>query len=145
MLKIFEKSPESAEPVPYLFHFNSPSDPRAEANVIKTLLSKLIADVKSNDPSLPKPASGAATPVGAGGAVVSASTFDPKATAARLFNDDALKGDIALQQSLLKADRNLYQMYMEGRKTKPDTMSDTIFNSHSRRPGTYTHLTRPTN
>ncbi|KAI0518566.1 hypothetical protein F5B22DRAFT_71064 [Xylaria bambusicola] len=129
MLKVFEKSAESAEPVPYLFHFNSPSDPRGEANAIKTLLSKLIADVKSNDPSLPKPASGAATPVGAGNSTVSASVSDPKSAVARLFNDDALKGDIALQQSLLKADRTLYQMYMEGRKTKPDTMSDTNFNT----------------
>ncbi|RYC54810.1 hypothetical protein CHU98_g11396 [Xylaria longipes] len=134
MLKIFEKSAESTEPVPYLFHFNSPSDPRAEANVIKNLLSRLLADTKSNDPSLPKPSSGAATPVGAGSgssaAMAFASTANSKPTASRLFDNDALKGDIALQQSLLKADRNLSQMYMEGRKTKPDSMSDTSFNAH---------------
>ncbi|KAI0859368.1 hypothetical protein F4860DRAFT_483272 [Xylaria cubensis] len=134
MLKIFEKSAESAEPVPYLFHFNSPSDPRAEANVIKNLLSKLLADAKSNDPNLPKPSSGVATPVGAGngssGSMALASTVNSKPTMARLFDDDALRGDIALQQSLLKADRNLSQMYMEGRKTKPESMSDTNFNAH---------------
>ncbi|RWA03805.1 hypothetical protein EKO27_g11299 [Xylaria grammica] len=134
MLKIFEKSAESAEPVPYLFHFNSPSDARAEANAIKNLLSKLLADAKSNDPNLPRPASGTATPVGAGGgssaAMAFASTANSKSTAARLFDDDALKGDIVLQQSLLKADRNLSQMYLEGRKTKPDSMSDTNFNAH---------------
>ncbi|KAI1300755.1 hypothetical protein F5Y03DRAFT_363434 [Xylaria venustula] len=134
MLKIFEKSPESAEPVPYLFHFNSTSDPRAEANAIKNVLSRLLADVKSNDPSLPKPVSGAATPVGAGSAgstaTTSVGTADTRATVARLFDDDALKADITLQQSLLKADRNLSQMYMEGRKTKPDSMSDTNFNAH---------------
>ncbi|KAI0402992.1 hypothetical protein F4802DRAFT_573325 [Xylaria palmicola] len=134
MLKIFEKGVESAEPVPYLFHFNSPSDPRAEANVIKNLLSRLLAEVKSSDPNLPKPSSGAATPVGASSsgsaAMAFASTVNSKSTVARLFDDDALKGDIALQQSLLKADRNLSQMYMEGRKTKPDSMSDTNFNAH---------------
>ncbi|KAI1108563.1 hypothetical protein F5Y14DRAFT_456907 [Nemania sp. NC0429] len=134
MLKIFETNPESPEPVPYLFHFNSPSDPRAEANAIKNLLSRLLADAKSNDPSLPKPSSGVATPVGpAGGgsaAIASASTANSKSTAARLFDDDALKADIALQQSLLKADRHLSQMYMEGRRTKPDSMSDTSFNAH---------------
>ncbi|KAJ2973771.1 hypothetical protein NUW58_g8852 [Xylaria curta] len=134
MLKIFEKSAESVEPVPYLFHFNSPSDPRAEANAIKNLLSKLLADAKGNDPNLPRPASGAATPVGVGGsssaAMAFASTVNSKTNVARLFDDDALKGDIALQQSLLKADRNLSQMYMEGRKTKPDSMSDTNFNAH---------------
>ncbi len=127
MLKIFEKSAESAEPVPYLFHFTSPSDPRAEANVIKNLLSRLLADVKSNDPSLPKPSSGTATPVGAGSG---GSAANSKFAVTRLFDDDALRGDIALQQSLLKADRNLSQMYMEGRKTKPDSMSDTNFNAH---------------
>ncbi|KAI0423594.1 hypothetical protein F5Y09DRAFT_207501 [Xylaria sp. FL1042] len=134
MLKIFEKTAENAEPVPYLFHFNSTSDPRAEANAIKNLLSRLLADVKSNDPGLPKPASGAATPVGAGSGGSATMTFagaaDSRAMVARLFDDDALKGDIALQQSLLKADRNLSQMYMEGRKTKPDSMSDTTFNTH---------------
>ncbi|KAI0876343.1 hypothetical protein GGS24DRAFT_498925 [Hypoxylon argillaceum] len=133
MLKIFEKSAESAEPVAYLFHFNSPSDSRAEANAIKNLLSRLLVDTKSNDPSLPKPSSGVATPVGAGsggsGTMAFANTANSKSNAARLFDDDALRGDIALQQSLLKADRNLSQMYMEGRKTKPDSMSDTSFNA----------------
>ncbi|GAP92199.1 putative transcription initiation factor TFIIH subunit 1 [Rosellinia necatrix] len=134
MLKIFEKGAESAEPVPYLFHFNSPADPRAEANVIKNLLSRLLADAKSNDPNLPKPSSGAATPLGAGGSgsatMAFANTVNSGSAAARLFDDDSLKGDIVLQQSLLKADRNLSQMYMEGRKTKPDSMSDTSFNAH---------------
>ncbi|KAI1126587.1 hypothetical protein F5Y10DRAFT_211100 [Nemania abortiva] len=133
MLKIFEKGPESAEPVPYLFHFNSTTDPRAEANALKNLLSRLLADAKSNDPNLPKPSSGVVTPVGAGSsgsaAMAFASTANSKSAVARLFDDDALKGDIALQQSLLKADRSLSQMYMEGRKTKPDSMSDTHFNA----------------
>ncbi|KAI1178160.1 hypothetical protein F4777DRAFT_128118 [Nemania sp. FL0916] len=134
MLKIFEKGTESPEPVPYLFHFTSPSDPRAEADVIKNLLSQLLADAKSSDPNLPKPSSGAATPVGTGNsgsaAMAFASTANSKSAVARAFDDDALKGDIALQQSLLTADRNLSQMYMEGRKTKPSTMSDTNFNAH---------------
>lgn len=134
MLKIFEKGAESAEPVPYLFHFNSPTDPRSEANVIKNLLSRLLADAKSNDPNVPKPASGAAIPVGSGasasGSMAFANAANSKAAVARLFDDDALRGDIVLQQSLLKADRTLSQMYMEGRKTKPDSMSDTSFNTH---------------
>ncbi|KAI1825174.1 hypothetical protein F4861DRAFT_502661 [Xylaria intraflava] len=134
MLKIFVKSAETAESVPYLFHFNSPSDPRTEANAIRDLLSRLLADAKSNDPNVPKPSSGVGTPVGAGssGSALTAATntANSKATVARLFDGDSLKGDIALQQSLLKADRNLSQMYMEGRKTKPDSMSDTSFNTH---------------
>ncbi|KAI2642005.1 hypothetical protein GGS21DRAFT_285982 [Xylaria nigripes] len=133
MLKIFERSAENAEPVPYLFHFNSPSDPRAEANAIRDLLSRLLADAKSNDPNVPRPSSGAATPAGTGSGsapITAANNTNSKATGARLFDGDALKADIALQQSLLKADRNLSQMYMEGRKTKPDSMSDTSFNTH---------------
>ncbi|KAI0595778.1 TFIIH p62 subunit domain-containing protein [Biscogniauxia sp. FL1348] len=135
MLKIFEKAPGAAEPTPYLFHFNSNSDPRAEANAIRDLLSRLIAGAKTNDPSVPRPAAaGTATPPGAGGsgsgAMAFASTAVSRATTAHLFDNDALKNDIALQQSLLKFDRNLAQMYMEGRKTKPESMSDATFNTH---------------
>lgn len=132
MLKVFVKSTDAPEPVPYLFHFNSPSDPRAEANAIKGLLSKILADLKSNDPSVPRPSSGAATPVASapGSAATNAAAASAGSSVARLFDDNALKSDIVLQQSLLKADRNLSQMYMEGRKTKPESMSDTSFNTH---------------
>ncbi|KAI1210523.1 uncharacterized protein F4807DRAFT_421757 [Annulohypoxylon truncatum] len=131
MLKIFDKPPGSADPTAYLFHFNSPSDPRAEANVIRDLLSKLLVEVKNNDPSIPRPA--AAPSGGSGGSgsgsMAFASTVNSKPTKAHLFDDEALKNDIVLQQSLLRADRNLSQMYMEGRKTKPESMSDTTFNT----------------
>ncbi|KAI1780589.1 hypothetical protein F4818DRAFT_396175 [Hypoxylon cercidicola] len=128
MLKIFDKPSKSSEPVPYLFHFNSASDPRAEANVIKDLLSRLIAEAKNNDPNVPRPAS---TPAGgsASASIALANAASSKPTSARIFEDDALKNDIVLQQSLMKADRKLFQMYMEGRKTKPDSMSDTVFNT----------------
>ncbi|KAI0884811.1 uncharacterized protein GGS22DRAFT_200482 [Annulohypoxylon maeteangense] len=130
MLKIFDKPPGSSDPSTYLFHFNSPSDPRAEANVIRDLLSKLLVEVKNNDPSVPRPAA----PSGGSGGSASASiafanAVNSKPTKARLFDDDALKNDITLQQSLLRADRTLSQMYMEARKTKPESMSDTTFNT----------------
>ncbi|KAI1649505.1 uncharacterized protein F4817DRAFT_330573 [Daldinia loculata] len=128
MLKIFDKPSENAEPVAYLFHFNSPSDPRAEANVIRDLLSKILAEAKNNDPSVPRAATTSAG--GSGSASMTfANTAVSKSAAARLFDDDALKSDIALQQSLMKADRNLSQMYMEGRKMKPDSISDATFNT----------------
>ncbi|KAI1323852.1 RNA polymerase II transcription factor protein [Xylariaceae sp. FL0255] len=132
MLKILVKSSASADPVPYLFHFNSPSDPRAEANVIRDLLSILITTAKSDDPSLPKAAQAAAGESGANGsaAMTFASAALSKPTNALLFDDEALKNDIKLQQSLMSSDRNLTQMYMEGRKTKPESMSDTTFNTH---------------
>ncbi|KAI4863681.1 hypothetical protein F4820DRAFT_426217 [Hypoxylon rubiginosum] len=127
MLKIFERVDDS-ESTPYLFHFNSTDDPRAEANAIKDLLSKLIAEAKNNDPNVPRPAS---TPAGGGGSssMAFANAAVSKPTSARLFEDDALKNDITLQQSLMKADRRLFQMYMEGRKTKPESMSDAVFHT----------------
>ncbi|KAI0145306.1 hypothetical protein GGR57DRAFT_304399 [Xylariaceae sp. FL1272] len=135
MLKIFDKPPEAPEPVAYLFHFNSPADPRAEANIIRDLLSKLLANAKASDPSVPKAASGSGTPVAAASGNGSAAmTFANAALAkpspARLFDDEALKSDIDLQMSLMNSDRQLTQMYMEGRKTKPDSMSDATFNAH---------------
>ncbi|KAI1076494.1 hypothetical protein F5B20DRAFT_555343 [Whalleya microplaca] len=128
MLKIFEKPPGASEPVSYLFHFNSTSDPRAEANVIRDLLSRLLAEAKSNDPNVPRPAAASAGDSGSSSMAFASATVS-KPAAARLFDNDALKNDIALQQSLMKADRNLSQMYMEGRKTKPESMSDATFNA----------------
>ncbi len=126
MLKIFEKPAGGGDPVAYTFHFNSSSEPRTEANDIKDLLSRLIAGTKSNDPTVPRISAAA----GSGSAAMAfASTATARqATTARLFDDEKLKTDIALQQSLMKADRNLFQMYMEAHATKPENMSDATFN-----------------
>lgn len=137
MLKIFEKTAGVEEPTAYLFNFNSTVDPRGEANAIKELLSRLLADLRSNDPNVPRPNASAAagtsaTASGAGsgsGSMAFASAANAKPPSARIFDDGQLKSDIALQQSLMKADRNLHEMYMEARATKPDTMSDATFNA----------------
>lgn len=137
MLKIFEKAAtEGADPVSYLFHFNSNADPRAEAKAVKELLSRLVTDSRSNDPSVPRPSAAAAAATGSNGgggsgsaAMTFASAANSKPAAARFFHDNQLKNDIVLQQSLMKADRTLHQMYMEGRTTKPETMSDATFNT----------------
>ncbi|KAL0940650.1 TFIIH p62 subunit domain-containing protein [Colletotrichum truncatum] len=141
MLKIFEKPPDATEQVPYLFHFTSP-DARSEANAIKDLLSRLLADVRSNDPNVPKPAgtpnphangSNGATPSGSGGSgsgsMAFASSVNSKPSNARWFDDAQLKGDIELQQSLMKKDRTLHQTYMDARATKPESISDAAFNA----------------
>lgn len=125
MLKIFEKPAGGGEPVAYTFHFNSPSEPRAEANEIKDVLSRLIAGAKSSDPSVPHPTASSGS---GSGAMAFASAATAKTAAARLFDDEKLKTDIALQQSLMKADKNLFQMYMEAHATKPENMSDATFN-----------------
>ncbi|KKY37306.1 putative tfiih p62 subunit domain-containing protein [Diaporthe ampelina] len=124
MLKIFVKDPNTdGDPVPYLFHFNSSDDPRAEANVIKDILSRLITEVRNTDPSVPKPA----TPAPTNGTPVNAP--DPKATAAFLFDDNHLKLDIELQQALLRKDGELHKTYMDARATKPDSIGDAAFNN----------------
>lgn len=134
MLKIFEKPPSSAgDPVPYTFQFNSPEDPRAEANAIKDVLSRLLTEVRNNDPSVPKPATpapAAATgDAGTANAVANA-TANAKAAAAYLFDDDHLRLDIELQQALLRKDGDLHKTYMDARATKPDSINDAAFNNH---------------
>lgn len=148
MLKIFEKIPGTeGEPTSYLFHFNSPTDARSEANVVKDLLSRIIADSRVNDPSLPKPISTAGTPQPDGGtpatgrakaadaggglsaAMSFANTVAAKPAAERWFDDNQLKVDIELQQSLMKKDKTLHQTYMDAQKSKPESISDAAFNS----------------
>jgi transcription initiation factor TFIIH subunit 1 len=127
MLKIFEKSPDAAEAVTHVFNFNSPSNPRGEANAIKDVLTGLISAIKSNDANVPKPNGvGSAS---AAMAIASAVTSKPASGAGRWYDDAQLKADIELQQSLMKKDPALHRTYMESRRTKPDTISDSQFNS----------------
>ncbi|KAJ0387389.1 hypothetical protein COL922a_002435 [Colletotrichum nupharicola] len=141
MLKIFEMPPDATDQVPYLFHFTS-EEARSEANSIKDLLSRLLADIRSGDPNLPKPAGtpnphsngGNSTPnPGAGGSgsgsMAFASSVNSKPSTTRWFDDAHLKGDIELQQSLMKKDRTLHQTYMDARATKPESISDAAFNA----------------
>lgn len=127
MLKIFEKSPDAAEPVTHTFNFDSPSNPRAEANAIKDALTNLISTVKADDPSVPK-ANGTG-PTSAAMSIASAVTSKPASGTARWYDDAQLKTDIELQQSLMQKDPALRRTYMESRRTKPDTISDSQFNS----------------
>ena len=125
MLKIFEKSPDAAEPVTHLFHFNSATNPRGEANNFKDALTNLIAAAKANDASVPR-ANGVAP---ASAAMAIASAVKSGTGANRWYDDAQLKTDIELQQSLMKKDPALHRTYMESRRTKPDTISDSQFNS----------------
>ncbi len=127
MLKIFEKSPDAAEAVTHVFNFNSPSNPRGEANAIKDVLTNLISAIKTNDASVPKP--NGAGPASAAMAIASAVASKPASGAGRWYDDAQLKADIELQQSLMKKDPALHRTYMESRRTKPDTISDSQFNS----------------
>lgn len=122
MLKIFEKSPDAPEPVTHLFHFNSPTNPRGEANAIKDVLTNLISAAKATDASVPRPN-------GASPAMAIASAIKSGSLTSRWYDDAQLKTDIELQQSLMKKDPALHRTYMEARRTKPETISDSQFNS----------------
>ncbi|KAH6990373.1 hypothetical protein BKA56DRAFT_666947 [Ilyonectria sp. MPI-CAGE-AT-0026] len=138
MLKIFEKTSEAAEPVTYLFHFNT-AEAKAEAKAVKDLLSRLLAETRSGDAGVPKPtapsAGDSSTPnanggSGSGSASMSfASAANPNPSSLRWFDDAQLKSDIELQQSLMRNDTSLHQTYVEAMQTKPDSISGPAFNS----------------
>ena len=137
ILKLVEKAPGAVEPTNYMFTFTS-AEARPEADAVKDVLSRLLQEVRSGDPAVPKAASSTGTPtangtpnkaVSASGSMAFASSVNAKPSAARWFDDAQLKSDIALQQSLMKADRNLNQTYMDARTTKPDSISDAAFNT----------------
>ncbi|PSR83113.1 TFIIH p62 subunit domain-containing protein [Coniella lustricola] len=126
MLKIFERpSNQGADPTTYLFHFNSPDNARPEANAVKDVLSRLMADLRATDPAVPKPAADMA-PVtnGTPTPVVNAKS----AAAARLFDDNHLVMDIELQASLLKLNAELHQTYRDALANKPDSIGRAQFN-----------------
>lgn len=137
MLKIFEKAPDAADSTTYLFHFNT-SEARTEANSVKDLLSKLLADARGNDAGVPKPSTpgpaGSSTPNGANGGSASgsaafSSTANAQPSSSRWFDDNQLRNDIELQQSLMRKDSRLHQTYVEAIQTKPDSISGTAFNT----------------
>lgn len=127
MLKIFEKVANAPESVTHLFHFNSPGNPRGEANAVKDVLTNLISALKAGDANIPKANGSGAT--SAAMAIASAVTSKPGSVNAKWYDDAQLKTDIELQQSLMKKDPALKRTYMESRRTKPDTISDSQFNS----------------
>jgi len=123
MVKIFEKGADGAEPTPYLFHFNSPTNPSEQASAIKDLLSKLIADAKANDGSVGRLDGGPAADA------MALARAANKTASAQLFDDSRLKTDIMLQQGLMREDKALARVYLKARETKPASMSDTAFNT----------------
>ncbi|GAB0132012.1 hypothetical protein EsDP_00000462 [Epichloe bromicola] len=134
MLKVFEKSDKGSEPATYLFHFNT-SEAKLEAKAVKDVLSEILADLRSNDSSVPRPNGGTSIAGAAGGGSVSSSMAFANAvnsqsgSSQRWFDDSQLKNDIELQQSLMKKDKSLHQTYVEAMSTKPESISGPAFNT----------------
>jgi transcription initiation factor TFIIH subunit 1 len=134
MLKVFERPrTQGGDSTSYLFHFTSPGeDARTEANAVKELLSRLLAEARGDDPGLPKPANPEqAGANGAGGGASAAMSFasavNSKPSALRWFDDSMLKADIELQESLLRKDEVLEGVYNDARESKPNSISDAAF------------------
>ncbi|KAI5457250.1 hypothetical protein BGZ63DRAFT_417010 [Mariannaea sp. PMI_226] len=137
MLKIFEKPPDAAEAVTYLFHFNT-AEAKVEAKAIKDLLSRLLTEARGGDAGVPKPtvpgtdgppapnANGGSGSASASMAFASAVNSNPSL---RWFDDAQLKNDIELQQSLMKKDTSLHQTFVEAMQTKPESITGAAFNS----------------
>lgn len=123
-MRIIEKPPSATDAVNHQFAFNSPSNPRGEANAIKEVLTKLISIIKANDPNVPKP-----NGTGTSAAMAIANAVSSKPGAMRWYDDAQLKADFELQQRLLSSDPALKSTYLESRRTKPDTISDSQFNT----------------
>ncbi|KAK1242451.1 hypothetical protein MKX08_005263 [Trichoderma sp. CBMAI-0020] len=135
MLKIFEKSESGNDPVTYLFHFNT-QEAKAEAQAIKDLLSRLLADLRSTDANVSKLGAATAAPAANGDGSASASAtlgssngINSQSMSPKWFDDSQLKTNIELQQSLMKKDKSLHQTYMSAISTKPDSMTSAAFNS----------------
>ncbi|PNP37908.1 hypothetical protein TGAMA5MH_10007 [Trichoderma gamsii] len=135
MLKIFEKAESGNDPVTYLFHFNT-QEAKAEAQAIKDLLSRLLADLRSTDANVSKLGAATAAPAANGDGSASASAtlgssngISSQSMSPKWFDDSQLRMNIELQQSLMKKDKSLHQTYMSAISTKPDSMTSAAFNS----------------
>jgi transcription initiation factor TFIIH subunit 1 len=127
MLKFSVKSSDAPEPAAHTFQFTSPTNPRGEANAIRDVLSGLISSVKASDPAVPAVNGAGGAPAAL--AIASAMNSKVKPGAQVWYDDSQLKVDIELQQSLMRKDPSLHQTYDEARRTKPETISNTQFNS----------------
>lgn len=129
VLRVVEKpKAPGAEPAAYPFQFTHGTEARNEADAIKDILSQIIAELRGDDPTLPKPAK-AANGAGVAAAMAMASAVNSKHLPFRWFEDDMLKADVELQQSLMKKDKSLAQIYNEAKLSKPDSLSDASFNN----------------
>ena len=132
MLKVFAVPSDApgTEAITYTFLFTAETNARAEADVFKDVLSARVNAGKAGTPSqtsTPVPANGAP---GVSAAMAIANAVTSAAVSKSPWDDDnRLKGDVELQQSLLKADPTLQRMFMESLHTKPETLSSGQFMS----------------
>ena len=120
MLKVFAQSAGAVEPLASTFQFTS-AQARADANMIRDTLSQLIQAAKAAaSVTVASEASGTRPPAN-GVSGPQRSEVEP------WYNDEKLKHDAELQQSLLKANTDLFKTFMESIRTKPESISNAQF------------------
>ncbi|KAJ5762219.1 uncharacterized protein N7511_005601 [Penicillium nucicola] len=134
MLKIFARAPDSppdATPEAYVFQFTGGADARPQADAIKETLSARINTLRSQTPAqTPGPTPGGGSGEGLSAAMAIANAVTSAGTSKNPLDDEnKLRTNGELQQSLLKADSNLRRMFTEGLNTKPDALSSGQFMS----------------
>ena len=125
MLKVFAQFPGVPAPEAHVFSFTSASQARAEADVIKDALSKAI----QTDALAPAAPGGVSSSAAMAIASAVSSTLGAGRDTSTLYDDDQLKSNVELQQSLLKANPPLSKTFMESLRTKPDSISNSQFTS----------------
>lgn len=131
MLKIFVQPPDAPNGTPeqYVFSFTAGANARAEADAIKNELSTAIQSAKLT-PSAPGGAK-ESTGEGVSPAMKVATAVSVTGPGRAAWDDDnRLKADVELQQSLLRSDPNLQRMFMESLHSKPETLTSGQFMSH---------------
>jgi len=111
-----------------VFNFTSPTAARDEQVTITDALRTAISEIRSNVPS--QAATPSAAPDGGGQpaalAIASAVTSSAR-TAESWYNDQGLKTNVELQQSLLRKDPQLRQRFEEALREKPESITNAQF------------------
>ena len=128
MLKIFAQPSGAAATETHVFSFTSTTEARSEADAIKEALSRSIQAAQS----------GTSTPAAVGGGSSSAAMAIASAVSSTLgagrdmnslYDDEQLKSNVELQQSLLKTNPSLSKTFMESLRTKPESISNSQLTS----------------
>lgn len=123
MLKVFTQETGQSEPVAHVFTFISKNDPRLQANAIKDALASAIQAQKAAQFE-------SASMSGQSAAMAIATAVMKGSGSGNVWeDDDKLKADFRLQQSLMKEDPILQKTFMEALSMKPESISTTQFTS----------------
>ncbi|KAF2220812.1 hypothetical protein BDZ85DRAFT_265801 [Elsinoe ampelina] len=133
-LKVVVQASGASQSDDHIFSFTSPTAARKEQEAITEVLRNALATLKSATAPRPVLPAASTNKQDDGGSAQSASMAIAKALSAGagsdgFYDDNHLKQDIDLQQSLLTENQALRQRFNESLKEKPDTIGLTQFSA----------------